>query len=61
METPISQKVIQKVAVVFLDDMNLVSGGSNMNMKIWDSIDMYNDLHTAIGRYIKYSKTMCYS
>jgi hypothetical protein len=47
-----------KVAIIFVDDIDLVSGGSNVNAKIQDSIDIYYSSYTVIGRYIKHFKTI---
>ena len=53
--------MIHKVAVTFVDNIDLVLGGSNTNIKIQDSINIYNDLYTVTGRYIEHSKMMYYS
>ena len=60
-KVPISQKAIYKVAIVFVDNIDLVLGGSNANMKMQHSIDIHNNLCIATGRYIEHSKMIYYS
>ena len=46
---PITQKIIQKTSIGFVDDTNFYSNGSEAQSKIQSIIDKYSKLHGATG------------
>jgi hypothetical protein len=52
---------IQKVAVAFVDDNDMMSDGDDVNQKMKIIVTEYNDLYTATGGYIEEDKSKYYA
>ena len=60
-QSPITNKQIQVLAVGFIDDIDFNSDSENMQQKIQSILDIYARLYESTGGYIEHSKTLFYS
>jgi len=53
----IYDQMVQKVAVAYVDDNDLVTDGEDAKKNMISIIEIYNDLHTASGGNIQEEKS----
>ena len=61
LETPIMQEIIQRVAIVFVNNTSFYSGGENLKENINKILKEYEKLYEVIGGLVEHEKSHCYA